>query len=84
MVEVVTGTVMDDLGNVTALNPEAWQERKEKYIEIAGKHLKTCRYKDANIYMRQKRFWEGEKELTTTEGTEDAEEKEGKMTEGKE
>lgn len=57
LVEVVTGTVMDDLGNVTALTPEAWLERREKYIEIAEKHLKACQHKDANIYARQKPLW---------------------------
>lgn len=70
LVEVVTGTVMDDLGNVTVLKPEAWQERKKQYIEIAEKHLKTCQYKDANIYVSQKQFWEGGKETFATEGTE--------------
>ena len=62
MVEVVTSTVMDDLGSVTALDPDKWLERKKEYIEIAEKHFKTCQYKDANIYVRQKQFWEGDKE----------------------
>ena len=61
LVEVVTGTVMDDLGNVTTLDPDKWLERKKQYIEIAEKHLNTCKYKDANIYARQKLFWEGKK-----------------------
>ncbi len=61
LVEVVTGTATDDLGNVTALDPEKWLERKKKYIKIAEKHLNTCKYKDANIYARQKLFWEGKK-----------------------
>jgi hypothetical protein len=28
LVEVVTGTVIDDLGNVSALQPEEWAKRK--------------------------------------------------------
>ncbi len=58
MAEVVTGTFMDDLGNVITLNPEEWLERKERYIEIAEKHLEICQYKEANLYLQQKRFWE--------------------------
>jgi len=58
----MTGTAMDDVRDVTVLNPEEWLKRKEKYIEIAEKHLETCQYKHANVYLRQKEFWEGKKE----------------------
>jgi hypothetical protein len=74
-VEVVTGTKMDDIGNVTALNQEEWQERKKQYIAIAEKHLRTCKFKDANIYVRQKQFWGEKQEMPTTEETESAEQK---------
>lgn len=57
LVEVVTGTTMDDLGNVTALSPEAWQQKRVEYIERAEEHLKTCQYQDANIYLKQKSMW---------------------------
>jgi hypothetical protein len=57
LVEVVTGTVMDDVGNVSALRPDEWTNRKTQYRTIAEQHLITCQYKDANLYLRQKRFW---------------------------
>ena len=31
LVEVVTGTVMDDVGNVSAIPPEEWTKRKKQY-----------------------------------------------------
>ena len=71
---------MDDFGNVTILDLEEWLNRKKQYIGIAEKHLKTCQYKDANMYVRQKQFWEGEK-LTTEDHGESTENKEKKTTE---
>jgi len=51
-------TAMDDYDNVRALNTEEWETRKQEYIKIAEEHLKTCKYKSANIYLnRQKPFW---------------------------
>ena len=32
---------------------------KAEYVEVAEEHLKTCRYKDANFYFRQRAFWQG-------------------------
>jgi WD40 repeat protein len=58
LVEVCTGTAMDDFGNVRALNKEEWETRKQEYIRISEDHLKTCKHKSANIYLnRQKPFW---------------------------
>jgi hypothetical protein len=57
LVEVVTGTVMDDVGDVSTLTPEEWTKRKMQYRKIAEQHLMTCQYRDANLYLRQKRFW---------------------------
>jgi len=57
LVEVATGTAMDDAGNVSALNKDQWEERRLKYIEIAEEHLKTCKYPKANMYVRQKKAW---------------------------
>jgi hypothetical protein len=49
---------MDDSGNVRVLKKEEWEIKKQKYIRIAEDHLKTCKYKSANIYSnRQKPFW---------------------------
>ncbi|MDM8523359.1 hypothetical protein QUF80_08305, partial [Desulfococcaceae bacterium HSG8] len=57
LVEVATGTAMDDAGNISVLSKDEWEARKEKYIEIAENHLKTCKYPKANMYVRQKRAW---------------------------
>jgi hypothetical protein len=57
VVEVVTGTVMDDVGNIRALRPKEWTERQRQYREIAEHHLLTCRHRDANLYLQQKPFW---------------------------
>jgi hypothetical protein len=57
LVEVVTGTVMDDAGNVSALPREKWTERQKQYRTIAEQHLITCQYREANLYLRQKSFW---------------------------
>ena len=57
LVEVVTGTVMDDVGNTSTLHPEEWINRKEQYREIAEQHLLTCRHRAANLYLQQKPFW---------------------------
>jgi hypothetical protein len=57
LVEVVTGTLMDDVGNVSALPPEEWTKRKTQYRKVAEQHLITCQYRDANFYLRQKPFW---------------------------
>jgi hypothetical protein len=57
LVEVVTGTVMDDVDNVSALHPEEWAKRKTQHRKVAEQHLITCEYRDANLYLRQQRIW---------------------------
>lgn len=59
LVQVVTGTEMDDIGIVSALPPDEWYRLKEEYVRVA-EDLKTCRYPDANLYVRQKAFWQPE------------------------
>ena len=56
-VEVATSTEIDDLGNVTVLDAEAWRKKRAEYIRIANEHWKTCRYKDANVYALQRGYW---------------------------
>jgi hypothetical protein len=58
-VEVATGTAMEDAGNVRALSADEWQQRKKEYAQIAEEHLTTCRYREANLYVKQKELWEG-------------------------
>ncbi len=57
LVEVATGTIIDEYGNVSALGSKEWSERKKRYAKIAEEHLKTCRYRDANLYRIHKRFY---------------------------
>ena len=57
MINVMTGTKMDDYGNVTALSEEEWKKQKTEYIKIAKEHEKECKYKKANLYLRQKEYW---------------------------
>jgi WD40 repeat protein len=58
LVEVVTGTKMDDDGKISVLGADEWNAKKQNYIEIAEKHLKECKYKNANLYLKQKEVWE--------------------------
>ena len=58
MAKIATGTVMDDYGNVTALSKKKWVSYKAEYIRIAEKHIKSCKHKNANIYLNhQKPNW---------------------------
>ena len=57
LVEVMTGTTMDDAGNITMLTPDQWQQRKRAYIDIAERHLTKCRYQDVNLFAKQKPHW---------------------------
>ena len=41
-VEVITGTVIDDLGNVSALTAEEWKRKKAEYDRIAREHGKSA------------------------------------------
>lgn len=50
LVEVRTGTRMDEYGNIFVLSGEEWEAKRKEYVRIAENHLKTCKYKDANLY----------------------------------
>nr|VFJ71449.1 MAG: hypothetical protein BECKFW1821B_GA0114236_12221 [Candidatus Kentron sp. FW] len=54
-VEVLTGTTMDRIGNVEFLKPEEWKAKKKEYDRIAREHAATCRYPEANRYLKRKR-----------------------------
>jgi tetratricopeptide (TPR) repeat protein len=54
LVEAITGTSMDDYGNVIALDRDKWKQSQAKYLQIAGEHLKTCKHKTVNIYAQAK------------------------------
>ena len=58
LVSVATGTTMDDYGNITVLSKEKWEAYRKEYIDICEKHLKTCKYKKKNLYLKyQKPMW---------------------------
>ena len=54
-VEVLTGTAMDRIGNVRGLRAEEWKAKKAEYERIAEEHAATCRYPEANRYLKRKR-----------------------------
>jgi hypothetical protein len=57
LVEIATGTTMDNFGNIHALDSEDWNERREQYRKVAEMHLQRCKFKTANLYERQKQLW---------------------------
>jgi hypothetical protein len=54
LVEVTTGTKMDDFGNLFPLSQDEWMSKKKIYTKIAEKHLGMCKYRHANLYLQQK------------------------------
>jgi WD40 repeat protein len=58
LVKVATGTTVDrKTGMVKALSPAKWEEKRAAYRKIAEEHLRSCAYRQANLYLRQKKFW---------------------------
>jgi WD40 repeat protein len=47
LVEVATGTVMDDAGNISALRPAEWRKRQEQYLKFAHQNHKPGHYRPA-------------------------------------
>jgi len=50
-------TKMENYGNVTGLSKDEWEIQKAEYIKVAEEHLKTCKYKSGNLYLKQKEYW---------------------------
>ncbi len=57
LVDVLTGTTVNERGNLMILRPGEWHLKKELYRQIAEEHWKVCRYKQANFYAKQKEMW---------------------------
>jgi WD40 repeat protein len=58
LVEVATGTTVDEkTGMVKALSSAQWAKRRDAYMKIAEQHLRSCAHLQANLYLRQKKFW---------------------------
>jgi hypothetical protein len=53
----VTGTAMDDFGNIRALDAQVWNERREQYIKLAEKHLQACEFETVNLYKAERQVW---------------------------
>lgn len=70
LVEVATGTTVDETGQKLALPPGEWKRRQEEYVRVAQEHLRSCQHRDANLYLRQRDLW-GEEERATRFAKED-------------
>ncbi len=57
LMEVLTGSTMDDYGNVRTLRPDEWTARRAEYASVAEQHLKECRFPKANPYPVQRQAW---------------------------
>jgi len=55
-VEVLTGTALDHMGNVIALAPKVWKEKKAAYQPIAREHFQDA--KSDTLYAHQRKNWE--------------------------
>jgi hypothetical protein len=66
LVEVMTGTTMDEAGNITVLTLDQWQQRRDAYIDIAERHLTMCKHRGANLYLKQKPVWESHRAADTS------------------
>jgi WD40 repeat protein len=58
LVEVLTGTTLNENNELKLLSKEEWDSRKRSYLEIAKEHLRNCEYKKANIYLNRRIFEE--------------------------
>ena len=57
LVEIVSGTTMDDFGNIHILDSRTWNDRREQYLKVAQEHFINCQFKAANLYELQKKVW---------------------------
>jgi hypothetical protein len=52
-VMAITGTSYDPSTNsVNVIPPEEWRKIKEQYMNIAGRHYKSCRFPEGNVFRR--------------------------------
>ena len=57
LLEVLTGTTMDDFGNIRALDGTVWNHKRKYYIQVAEDHLRKCQFVTANLFETQKKLW---------------------------
>ncbi len=61
LVQVLSGTKFDPAtGRIIALSKTEWEAIRDKYMELAQKHAKDCRYPKENVYLR---YFSKEKEI---------------------
>jgi len=52
-VMAITGTFYDaNTNTVNVISPAKWREIKERYMELAAQHYKSCRYPEGNVFRR--------------------------------
>ncbi|HKH49977.1 MAG TPA: hypothetical protein VKM72_35430 [Thermoanaerobaculia bacterium] len=56
LIEVATGATVEN-GMERPLSPKEWKDKKADYIKVAAEHVRTCKYQNANLYLKQKQFW---------------------------
>jgi hypothetical protein len=55
-IQAVTGSEYDFVTRqVKPLAPERWRHIREHYEKIAAEHAKTCKYPDANQWLREQK-----------------------------
>lgn len=57
LVEVATGTEIDQSDNVRPLDAASWMQRRREYIKKAGEHLVHCKHREANLFLKQRGWW---------------------------
>ena len=57
LLEVLTGTQLDEGGSVHFLSAQDWSRKRTEYKTIAEGHLGQCRFRHSNAYVRQQAVW---------------------------
>jgi len=57
LVEVATGTEIDQSDTVRPLDAASWEKRRREYIKKAQEHLDHCKRPAANLFRRQREWW---------------------------
>ena len=58
LVQVMTGTTINELGNVRGLKQGEWETLNQRYRSISEEHLKTCQYQKNNLDLIRKKVSE--------------------------
>ena len=58
LVEVSTGTTLNEIGNVRILKSQELQQKRKEFIKIAESYLKKSDYKNSRTYKKIKSYYE--------------------------